>query len=530
MPHAASRQMKLGYFLFPTGHHVAAWRHPDADPRSAISLYAFIGQIRAAQAAKFDLGFLADNDAFAGGGGRSIEDDMDALSRTAIRYTAQFEPVTLLSALASVSDHIGLVATVSTTYNDPYNVARKFSSLDCLSGGRAGWNVVTSSNFNAARNFSMSAHPNHAARYERAGEFVDVVLGLWDSWDDDAFLYDKASGRYFDPAKVRFLDHEGEHFSVRGPLNVPRSPQGRPVVVQAGTSEPAKEQAARTAEIVFTVQQTVEESRSFSRDLRSRLERYGRRQEALKIMPGVCCVVAGSRAEAEDEYAAFEALIQPQVGLMMLNSTVGLDLSGYPLDMRLSELPATDGHKGRQQLMLDMGRREGLTVAELARRAAGTRGHWMVMGTARDVADALEERFVEGEVDGFNVMAPLLPQGMDAFIAGVLPELRRRGLFREEYEGRTLRENLGLPWPESARSLSSTLHISLSMWHDKPLMYLGSRLRSRLSGRLATGMESAKTSRGEETAQDPRTKPLICFGSQAATCCTGSRMGRAKSS
>jgi FMN-dependent oxidoreductase (nitrilotriacetate monooxygenase family) len=295
----------------------------------------------------------------------------------------------------------------------------------------------------------MDHHPSHAERYRRADEFVDVVLGLWDSWDDDAFLHDKESGRYFDSRKVRFLDHKGRFYSVRGPLNVPRSPQGRPVVIQAGTSEPAMEQAARTAEVVFTVQQTVEESRRFSRELRSRLARYGRRQESLKIMPGVCCVVADSRAEAEDAYAVFEDLIQPEVGLMMLNSTVGLDLSGYPLDMRLESLPDTDGHKGRQKLMLDMGIRENLTVGQLAKRAAGTRGHWMVLGTPRDVADALEERFVEGEVDGFNVMAPLLPQGMDQFIETVVPELRRRGLFRTEYEGTTLRENLGLPWPKS---------------------------------------------------------------------------------
>ena len=445
----ATRQMKLGYFLFPTGHHVAAWRHPDGSPRSAIDFKAFVHQIQSAERAKFDMGFLADNDAFAGGGGRTIEEDLDALSRTSIRYTAQFEPLTLLSALSAVSENIGLVSTVSTTYNDPFNVARKFASLDCLSGGRAGWNVVTSSNFNAAQNFSMDHHPSHAERYRRADEFVDVVLGLWDSWDDDAFLYDKGSGRYFDPRKLRFLDHKGRFYSVRGPLNVPRSPQGRPVVIQAGTSEPAMEQAARTAEVVFTVQQTAEELRRFSRELRSRLARYGRRQEQLKIMPGVCCVVADSRAEAEDAYAVFEDLIQPEVGLMMLNSTVGLDLSGYPLDTRLESLPDTDGHKGRQRLMLDMGIREKLTVGQLAKRAAGTRGHWMVLGTPRDVADALEERFVEGEVDGFNVMAPLLPQGMDQFIETVLPELRRRGLFRTEYEGTTLRENLGLPWPKS---------------------------------------------------------------------------------
>jgi FMN-dependent oxidoreductase (nitrilotriacetate monooxygenase family) len=435
--------LRLGAFLYPTGHHVAAWRHPHAlaDAGSNFSHYAQLA--RAAEAAKFDLVFLAD-----GSGTRG--DNVDFLSRTAHSYVAQFEPITLLSALAAVTERIGLVGTASTTFNEPYHIARKFASLDHLSGGRAGWNLVTSSSEHEAKNFNFDEHLAHARRYERATEFADVVSGLWDSWDDGAFVHDKAAGRFFDPSKRHVLNHRGEFFKVRGPLNVARAPQGHPVVVQAGSSEAGKALAARTAEVIFTAQQTTADAVAFYADVKGRLAQYGREPDDLKIMPGVMPIVGRTESEARDRFAELQALIDPAVGLAMVSTlTGGFDLSGYPLDGPIPELPETNASKSRQTLTLDLARRENLTIRELYLRVAGARGLWQVVGTPEQIADALEERFVNYGADGFNVMPALLPDTLNDFIELVLPELRRRGLFRSEYEGRTLRENLGLKRPVS---------------------------------------------------------------------------------
>ncbi|MGX9978431.1 LLM class flavin-dependent oxidoreductase [Methylobacterium fujisawaense] len=433
-------RMRLGAFLYPGGHHVAAWRHPSSQADAGINAAHYRQIARTAEAAKFDLLFLADGVSIRG-------DDLDALSRTAIRYVGQFEPLTLLSHLSAVTERIGLVATASTTYNEPFHVARKFASLDHLSGGRAGWNLVTSADPREAWNFSRESHLAHANRYARAEEFVDVVRGLWDSYADDAFVRDRETGRFFDPDKLGLLAHAGAHFSVRGPLNVPRPPQGHPVVVQAGSSEAGKALAARTAEVIFTAQQTLEDAVDFYGDVKHRMARHGRNPDHLKIMPGAFPVVGRTEAEAQDKFASLQELIHPAVGRALLQQLIGADLSAYPDDALVPDLPETDGGKSRQDLLLRLARREGLTIRALYLRAASARGHWTIVGTPTQIADALQERFEAYGADGFNIMPPTLPGGLDDFVSLVIPELRRRGLFREAYEGTTLRENLGLPRP-----------------------------------------------------------------------------------
>ncbi|KOX58705.1 nitrilotriacetate monooxygenase [Streptomyces purpurogeneiscleroticus] len=433
-------RMRLGAFLYPGGHHVAAWRHPSSQADAGINAAHYRQIARNAEAAKFDLLFLADGVSIRG-------DDLDALSRTAIRYVGQFEPLTLLSHLSAVTERIGLVATASTTYNEPFHVARKFASLDHLSGGRAGWNLVTSADPREAWNFSRESHLAHANRYARAEEFVDVVRGLWDSYADDAFVRDRETGRFFDPDKLGLLAHAGAHFSVRGPLNVPRPPQGHPVVVQAGSSEAGKALAARTAEVIFTAQQTLEDAVDFYGDVKLRMARHGRNPDHLKIMPGAFPVVGRTEAEAQDKFASLQDLIHPVVGRALLQQLIGADLSAYPDDALVPDLPETDGGKSRQDLFLRLARREGLTIRALYLRAASARGHWTIVGTPTQIADALQERFEAYGADGFNIMPPTLPGGLDDFVSLVIPELRRRGLCREAYEGTTLRENLGLPRP-----------------------------------------------------------------------------------
>ncbi|MEN5396812.1 LLM class flavin-dependent oxidoreductase [Achromobacter xylosoxidans] len=433
------RQIKLGAFLMQTGHHIAAWRHPEAQADAPVNFRHYAELARRAEAAKFDAIFLADSV-----GVRNT--DLASLSRTA--RSDHFEPLTLLSALAAVTEKIGLIATVSTTYNEPYHVARKFASLDHISGGRSGWNLVTSSGQGEAQNFNLDELVEHARRYARAAEFHDVVLGLWDSWEDDAFLRDKHSGQYFDPAKLHPLRHRGEHFSVRGPLNVSRSPQGRPVVVQAGASPAGRDLAARTAEVIFVAHQTFDEARAFYRDIKGRAVEYGRDPDDIKIMPGIFPVIGRSQAEAEDKFARLQDLIHPVVGVQLLSNMIGgFDLSGYPVDGPLPDIPETNGGKSRQQLLIDLARRDNLTIRQLYLRIAGARGHQQVVGTPQSVADQLQQWFEEDGADGFNIMSPWLPGGLDDFIELALPELRRRGLFRTEYSGATLRQHLGLARP-----------------------------------------------------------------------------------
>jgi len=435
-------KLSLGAFLLFTGHHVAAWRHPAASDSQ--SLADFVGFARAAEAAKFDAVFLADGVAL-----RSV--DVDASRHKAHSGVYPFEPLTLLSALAATTSRIGLVATASSSFSEPFNLARQFASLDRLSEGRAGWNLVTSAEPGAALNFGHAAPIAHSERYARAEEFADVVLRLWDSWEDEAFLRDRAAGVYFDRDKLHFLDHVGKYYRVKGPLNIPRSPQGRPVLVQAGSSEPGKELAARTAEVIFTAQQTLADATTFYADVKGRLARYGRAPEDLKILPGVFPVVGRTAAEAEDKFGQLQALISPEVGLNLLAAFLGdPDIVHHPVDGPIPALKPTEGGKSRQALLVDLARRENLTIRDLYLRIAGARGHWQIVGTPTEIADQLEERFQNYGADGFNIMSPLLPTGLTDFIELVLPELRRRHLFRSDYEGSTLRDHLGLKRPANS--------------------------------------------------------------------------------
>jgi N-acetyl-S-(2-succino)cysteine monooxygenase len=434
------RQIKLGAFLMTPGHHVAAWRYPDTEASEVLSFKFYKKLAQTAERGKFDMLFLADGYAVS-------EKYPEAIAQT---VTVRPEPLTLLSALSAVTEYVGLAATVSTTYNEPFHVARKFASLDHLSGGRAAWNVVTSANPAEALNFNQDNHLLHSLRYDRAEEFLNVVTGLWDSWEDDAFVYDKASATFADRSKLHTLNHKGEWFSVRGPLNVARPIQGHPVVIQAGSSEPGKELAARTAEVIFTAWQTLEEAQAFYSDVKGRLSKYGRLPDDLKIMPGIFPIIGRTEAEADEKKALLEDLIPLEAGISLLSNLISFDLSPYPVDGPLPDLPELEqinGGKSRFTLLKDLAEREGLSIRKLYQRIAGARGHREIKGTPVQIADQLEEWFVSGAADGFNIMPPYLPGGLEDFVDLVVPELQRRGLVRTEYTGTTLRENLGLKRP-----------------------------------------------------------------------------------
>src|SRR5580700_9482868 len=444
-PERPNEMMRLGAFFHPTGNHVAAWLHPEAQIDAGTNFRHYAQITQTAERGKFDLMFVAD--AVAVRDGR-----LAALSRWP-QYMAYFDPLTLLPALAAVTEHIGLVATATTSYNEPYHIARKFASLDHISGGRAGWNVVTSSNVSEAWNFGREQHFEHGERYDRAIEFVDVVKGLWDSWDDDAFLRDRQTARYFDPAKIHVLNHRGENFSVRGPLNVARPPQGHPVLFQAGSSDVGREVAARFAEGVFTPQHTLAGAQDFYRDLKGRMARYGRPPEALKIMPGLNAIVGRTAGEAEEKHAFLQSKIHPDVGLEVLSNQLdNLDLSEYDLDGPLPDIADHVAALAGQTSMRNIvrwGREEGLTIRQIYERFAGASGQRKRIGSPADIVDDMEKWFRGYGVDGFLVHPPYLPGGIDDFVDLVVPELQNRGLFRAEYEGATLRENMGLERPES---------------------------------------------------------------------------------
>lgn len=438
----AIAMMKLGLFVSGPGHHVAAWRDPHVEPDAGQSLRHYIEIARLGERGRFDFLFNADSNSTFG------PDDVNVWKRTIA--SLRLEPLTLMSALAAVTTHIGLVSTATTTYLEPFHVARLFASLDQLSGGRAGWNLVTSSAASEALNFSHAAHAPHAERYARAAEFVQVVNGLWDSWEDDAFVLDKAEGLFFDPAKLHVLNHKGEHFGVRGPLMMRRSPQGRPVVVQAGQSEAGRALAAATAEVIFTVQQQLGPAQDFYADIKKRAAALGRKPENVLIMPGVLAVVGETKREAEAKFEKLQALIHPELGVATLSDMVGMDLGAYPLDGPLPEVPLSNTQQGRQRVVVDLARREGLTIRQLYQRVSGARAHRIIFGTAAEIADSLELWYRSGAADGFNVMSLTFPEGLRDFVDYVIPELQRRRLFRTDYEGRTLRENLGLPRPPNA--------------------------------------------------------------------------------
>jgi FMN-dependent oxidoreductase (nitrilotriacetate monooxygenase family) len=424
------------------GQNSFAWCHPDVTPDFGVNLKAYAEAVRIAERGKFDMIFLADN---------SGVWDRELASHGTAGTIAHFEPITLLSALAALTEHIGLVATATTSFHQPYILARQYLSLDHLSQGRAGWNVVTSANEAEAYNFGLDQHYGHAERYRRAEEFVDIVTGLWDSFEDDAFIYDKVSGQFFDPDKVHVLNHVGEHYKVRGPINVPRSPQGRPVIVQAGSSEAGIALGARTAEVVFTAQTLLSEAQHFYRTLKSKMAEYGRTPDQLKIMPGLFPIVGRTRAEAQEKYDLLRGLVNIDIALTALSSSLGgVDLSSYDLDGPMPVLPDANGWPSRQKVILEEAYVHGYTLRETAINVASTRGHHLVIGTAEDIADRMQEWFEAEACDGFNVGPQTLPGGMADFVDMVVPELQRRGLFRTEYEGTTLRDRLGLDRPSNS--------------------------------------------------------------------------------
>ena len=431
--------MKLGLFFEGIGHHVAAWRAPESDAHCKLDLEHYIEIAQTAERGKFDLLFTADTNATFG------SDDAESWVRQT--SASRLEPLTLLGALAAVTKNIGLVATMTTTYYEPFTIARFFASLDQISKGRAGWNLVTSLAAAEALNFSHSEHASHADRYARAKEFAQVVLGLWDSWEDDAVIADKDAGIYFDAAKMHFLNHKGKNFSVRGPLMIQRSPQGHPVVVQAGQSEDGRDLAAETAEVVFTVQQDLGQAKAFYADLKKRASAYGRSPDAIKILPGVMVIVGKTKAEAEEKYERLQALIHPDFGVKQLSTYFGRDLSKFQLDGSVPEPNYANAERGRLQMMYELAQRENLTIRQLYKRVIGQRAHRTVCGTATQIADTLEHWFTEKACDGFNVLPVTFPGALNDFVDQVVPELQRRGIFRKEYEGKTLRENLGLPIP-----------------------------------------------------------------------------------
>ena len=438
-----NKKMRLAAYFNPTGHHVASWRHPRAQADANVNIDHYIEIAQSAERAKFDLIFLAD--------GLATRDvHIDAQSRS-VQFIAHFEPFTLLSALATVTKHIGLVGTASTTYNEPFHIARKFASLDWISKGRAGWNLVTSVQPAEAPNFGRPGVDKHEVRYERAHEAARVVTGLWDSWDDDAFVRNVESGLYFEPAGKHVLDYKGKYFNVLGPLNVPRPPQGWPVVVQAGASDEGRELAAEYAEAIFSPHLTIELSKKYYDDVKGRMAKYGRDPDHLKVLPGLSVVVGKTDAEAEADFNYLQSLIHPIVGREILSTMLGgLDLSSYSMDDYLPDpLPMTNASRGHFESIVAMAKREKLTIRELGLRVAGARGKNTIHGGPKKVADYMEEWFKAGACDGFCVMPPYIPGSHDDFCNLVVPELQRRGLFRTEYEGKTLRENLGLPRPVS---------------------------------------------------------------------------------
>ena len=434
-----ARQLHLGAFMRPASLHTGAWRYPGAWPDMNFNFAHIRQSIQTLEQAKFDAFFMADHMAV-------LNMPMDALKRS---HTAtSFEPFTLLSALSQATERIGLVATASTTFDAPYHIARRFASLDHISNGRAGWNIVTTSNPDAALNFGLDEHMEHGERYDRAKEFYDVVTGLWDSWADDAFIRDVESGIYFDPAKMHVLGHKGEYLKVKGPLNIARPVQGWPVIVQAGASEAGRKFASETAEAIFTAQGTLELGKAFYADVKGRMRKIGRNPDHMKILPACFVVVGDTVDEAKAKRAKLDSLVNYANAIASLSIALGHDASKFDPDGPLPEIPETNASKSGRDRAIALAKRENLTVRQLAQRLGGYGGLAMV-GTPKTIADDMQKWLESEGCDGFTVQFPYLPGGLEDFCHRVVPELQARGLFRKDYEGTTLREHMGLPRPEN---------------------------------------------------------------------------------
>ena len=433
------RQLRLGAFMRPVSIHTAWWRYPGSFPDANFNFQHLKRFAQTLERGKFDAFFMADHLAV-------LNMPMPALMRSAT--VTSFDPLTLLPALAVCTERLGLIATASTTFDTPYHIARRFASLDHISNGRAAWNVVTTSNPDAALNFGLEEHMDHGERYQRAREFYDVVTGLWDSWADDAFVRDVENGVYFDPAKLHVLDHKGKYLSVRGPLNVARPVQGWPVIVQAGASDAGRQLAAETAEMVFAAGGTKEDCQRYYADVKGRMVAAGRDRAHMKILPGALVVVGDTVAEAQAKKAKLDSLVHPDSGIASLSIALGTDASKFDLDGPLPEIPESNQSKSGRERVIQRARRENLTVRQLA-QIAGSYGGLSIVGTPATIADQMEEWLFDEACDGFNVMFPYVPGGLDEFVDRVVPELQRRDSFRREYEGTTLREHLGLPRPKN---------------------------------------------------------------------------------
>lgn len=434
------KKLRLGAFMRPVSIHTAAWRYPGGTPDANFNLKALVKYAQTLERGKFDAFFMADHLAV-------LNMPMDALKRSAT--VTSFDPLTLLPALAMATKHLGLIATASSTFEPAYTIARRFASLDHISEGRAGWNLVTTSNPDAALNFGLDDQMPHAERYARAREFFDVVTGLWDSWADDAFVRDVENGIYFDPARLHVLDHKGKYLKVRGPLNIARPVQGWPVIVQAGASDAGRQLAAETAEMVFAAGGPIADARAFYADVKGRAAKVGRNPDHIKILPGAFVVVGDSLDEAKEKRARLDSLVNYDSSIAAVSMALGVDARKFDPDKPLpDDIPETEASKSGRDRVIELGRRENLTVRQIAGRLGGYGGLGM-LGTPAMIADQMEEWLATEACDGFNVMFPYLPGGLDDFVDKVVPELQRRGLFRTEYEGTTLRENLGLPRPEN---------------------------------------------------------------------------------
>jgi FMN-dependent oxidoreductase (nitrilotriacetate monooxygenase family) len=436
------RQLHLNLFIHGRGHHEASWRHPASSPFALTDIRYYQDLARRAEAGLFDSIFLADQ--------LALGEDVDQAARTWL------EPVTVLAAVAVSTSRIGMIATASTTYSEPFNLARQFASLDHISNGRVGWNIVTSWLASAAGNFGDKGQVSHADRYTRGEEFMAVVKALWDSWAEDAVIDDRCGGRYARADRIRRINHKGEHYQVAGPLNMPRCPQGRPVLVQAGSSDTGRRFAARHAEAVFTAHMEKSTAQAFYADLKELVAAEGRVPAQVLILPGLSPMIGATETEAQRLAREVNELSDPEVGRKRLSGRFGgHDFSDLPLDRPLSEddfpKPAiVEAARSRTEVILNYVRRDRPTLRELLATLAGARGHFTFAGTPEQVADLIEDWFTDGAADGFNIMPPLLPSMLDVFNAQVIPLLQQRGLFRTAYDGKTLREHYGLAWPQSA--------------------------------------------------------------------------------